>query len=773
MMGKDNIRNLAVGVCIAAIATPCWAQAEAAPANAPNAAEIIVTANKRAERLQEVPIAVTVVQPAQLARQNVVDISGITRTSPTFNIVGPYGAFSIRGIGSLSFSRSAEGSVGTVIDGVALANTSGTPPQLFDVQRVEVLAGPQGTLFGRNSSGGVLNIITNDPDPTKLEMRAHADIGTRDDRIVQAMVNLPTSSNSALRISGAYTASPHNERNIYDGTWTQNEGKNLRARFKWEPTDQVTLNFIGDYARVTSDGGSSWVVYKDTPGSPIATRLAACGVDVRPDNDKGCQDGPTGAHNTAWGFSAQADMRFGYYTLTTISAFRHYSLHGIGQDADSIPVDFLNRNYSPIDTNNFSQEVRLTSPSTGLVTFVTGLYYFNSAVASGNQQIGYPLSDVLGITPLPPGVTLPPATADALHIPFGQTSITRSGLESVAAFGQATVNVTSKLKLIGGLRVGHEQVDAATRRIALAPNAHPLVPITSFSAKVGDTYVSYKGGVQYDFSRALMAYATYTRGYKGPSVNDQAPSAAVPLIVRPEIPHNIEGGVKATLFHGQLTANLALYHNRVDNFQAQFFDPSVASFIFSNAPRLTTKGVSLDMAGQPTRNLTLTAGVLLNDAKYGHGYFVQCAQLQTAAQGCIPDPTHESRGITDAGGNRLIGAPKWKVTASGEYHHDIGERLQGYLALDLVYQSKIDDDSATDPLATIPKAAVVGGKLGLRTQDQRFGAAVFARNLFDKRVPVFRFETPTASQDRDPSSYSQMFGDESFRVIGVSLDAKF
>ena len=770
------IRLLAAGGALSAVAAPLAAQSlpvdstqppvatGSAPSpstgsqstSQPGAAEIVVTASKRAERLQEVPVAITVVQGAQLARQNVVDISGLTRTSPVFNIAGPYGAFSIRGVGSVSFSRSAEGSVGVVVDGVALANTSGNPPQLFDVQRVEVLSGPQGTLFGRNSSAGVLNIVTNDPDPSKFEARAHADIGTRNNQIVQAVVNIPTSATSALRVSGAFTDSPHSQYNLYDHSWSQNEGKSVRARFKWDPIDRITFNLIGDYSRVDLQGGTPWTIYKATPGGVIAGTLAACGVVIAQDNDKGCTDGKTGARDTVYGVSGQADFRFGDYTLTSISAFRHFSQAGPGQDADSIPLDFLNQNDSPIDINNFSQELRLTSPSHGLVTFVAGLYYFDSKIVSSNIQSGLPLS-----------LTNPPGSL-AASIPFGQNTFTRSNLTSYAAFGQATVNLTPRLRLLGGLRVGHEQVDAATKHTPLsAPLTFPLYPLPApFSASVGDSYISYKGGAQYDVSHAIMAYATYTRGYKGPSVNDQATNTAVPLIVRPEIPHNIEGGIKTSLFAGRLTANLAIYHNRVTNFQAQFFDPAATQFVFSNAPKLVTKGVSLDIAGRPIESISLNAGVLYNDAKYGKGYVVQCAQLQTAAQGC-------NGGVTDAGGNQLIGAPRWKVTASGEYRHALGEKLEGYIAADVVYQSKIFFDAAYDPLDTVNGAALFGGKLGVRTQDERFGVAVFARNIFDKRVAVIRFETPTASSVGDPSSYAQMFGDESFRTIGVSLDARF
>jgi iron complex outermembrane recepter protein len=336
--------------------------------------EIVVTATKREERLQDVPIAVSVVGGPQLTQQNINQVVDLTRSVPSLNSAGPYGALSIRGIGSESFSRSAEGSVGVVVDGVSLANTSTNPPQLFDVARVEVLEGPQGMLFGRNSSAGVVSIVSNTPDPDHFEVDGHADVGTRDNYIGRVVVNIPVADNASLRIAGSLTQSPNTQYNRYDGTYDNVDGESIRGRFKWDPNSNLTVNLIGDYSNFIQKGGAPWTVYYSTPGSVLSSRLAACGVGVSQDNQYGCIDGGNHTTNESYGFSGQIDAKVGELTLTSISAYRGFTAHSYGSDVDSVPVDVLNVNASPENIHNVSQEFRVTSPTGGLVDYVSLLF---------------------------------------------------------------------------------------------------------------------------------------------------------------------------------------------------------------------------------------------------------------------------------------------------------------------------------------------------------------------------------------------------------------
>jgi iron complex outermembrane recepter protein len=754
---------LAVGVALTALCANTFAQI--APGSgaqdtksglSDQLVEIVVTATKREERLQDVPIAVTVVGGPQLTQQNINQVVDLTRSVPSLNSAGPFGAISIRGIGSESFSRSAEGSVGIVVDGVALANTSANPPQLFDVARVEVLEGPQGMLFGRNSSAGVISIVTNTPDPNHFEVDGHADVGTLDNAIGRAVVNIPVADNAALRIAGALTQAPNTQYNRYDGTYEKLDGESLRGRFKWDPTSNLSVNLIGDYSNFIQKGGAPWTVYYSTPGSLLSSRLAACGVGVSQANVYGCIDGGNHSTNESYGFSGQIDASLGDLTLTSISAYRGFTSHITGGDVDSVPVDVLNFNAGPENVHNISQEFRVTSPKGGLIDYVAGLYYFHSYLNGTATQLG----DV--------------EAAFGIPFPLGQNLATTATTRSAAAFGQATVNITQAFHLILGGRYGNENVDAVTIG-SIAPGAvAPIVNIAGIQGKADDRYFSYRGGAQYDISHDVMAYATYTRGYKGPAVNDQSGGVGVPLLVQPEIPHAGEIGLKSTMLDSRLVANLAVFYNRVSNFQTQYYDPTVLQFVFGNAPSLTTKGVSLDLIGRPVHGLTVNFGGLYNNAKYGSGYNIACAQLQTAAQGCqtvIADGAAIS--TTDAHGNQLVGAPEWKATTSAEYAANVSDGLSGFVSVDTVYTSRINFDAAYDPLDSNAAATIFGGRLGVRRDDGRYGVSIFVRNLFDQYRPIVRFATPTASEQLDPQSFVQISGPESRRVVGLSLDGKF
>ena len=744
---------------IAQTAPPVQPAASAAAAATDDDATVqtvTVTANKREERLQDVPVSVSVVTGEQLQRQNIAQVVDLVRSAPSLNTAGPFGALSIRGIGSISFSRSSEGSVGVVVDNVALAGSSTNPPGLFDIARVEVLEGPQGTLFGRNSSAGVINIVTNAPDTTKFAASAHVDAGTRGDDMGQLMLNAPLGSSAALRVSGSYGHLPEQLHNLYDGSWTHDRLANGRARLLWNPSSDVTVNLIADETQTRNNGGAPWAIYESTPGSPLSTALAACGVKVGPENDDGCVNGGNESIITSAGVSGQVDVKLGGYTLSSVTSRRTVKNASPAYDVDSVPITLLNQT-GPADNRNVSQEFKLVSPKSSQGDYVLGLYAFDGKYDGSVTQLG-PLLTFAGVP-----------------YPLGQTLATTSVTRSYAMFGQGTYYVTPDLGLNLGARYGSEDVKAQTLG-SLAPGAAaPIQSIAPVDGAVRDNYVSYRVGAQYDLSESEMTYVSYTKGYKGPAVNDQGGGGNAPLLVKPEIPHAAELGLKSTFLNGRLAANVALFYTKVDDFQAQFFDPVSATFIFGNAPSLTSRGFTIDLLGRPSHDLTLNAGLTYDDAKYGAGYIVACGQGQTAAQGCNPvlDASGNPAGTaTDAGGNRLVGSPLWKATLSGEYVTPLFGQ-QGFVQADVVHSSRVNDSAAYDPDTSIAGSTIFGGRLGMRTNDGKYGLSVFARNLFDTYRAVARFAAPTAAQEGDNKAYAQMSGPESRRLIGVSLDARF
>lgn len=755
-MRKSRMLALLAGSATIALASQAGAQTTA-PAQTPGIEpavasidDIVVTAQKREQRLQDVPITISVVNGEQLTRQNVNVVEDLVRTNPALNAAGPpgFGALAIRGVGNLSFSRSTEGSVGVVVDGVALANTSIIPPQLFDIARVEVLEGPQGTLFGRNASAGVLNVVTNAPDPTAFEAIGHIDAGSRNTYIARGTLNLPVGDTAALRVSGGYSQDPEVQKNLFDGSWLRRETKGGRVRFLWEPSDILSINLSADYTQISSDGGALYIPFQANPARPYGARLTACGVTVGPDNDAGCVNGGNAQENEAYGVSGQVDLDLGPVVLTSITAYRGLSSKA-SNDVDSVPITRLNQIVDN-SADNFSQEVRLSSPAGGFVEYVAGLYYFRSETDNLISQFGPVLTDLnlIGGCPLPAAVLC--------TLPVGQNALIDTETTSYAAFGQATINATDRLRFILGARLGHEEV--ASRTVTtVAPGAiGAIAPSLPIDETVEDDYFSYRLGVQYDVTAASIAYATYTRGYKGPAINDTVTSAAIPIIVRPEIPNAAEIGLKTTL-SPRAVLNVSAYYTTIDDFQAQFFDASIPAFVFGNAPELTTKGVAVNLFGRPFDGLTGALGVAYNDAEYGEGYLV----------------SNLANVVVDADGNTLIGSAKWKATLSGEYVRSLSGGLEAFVQGDVLYQSRRQSNAANDDAVSIEGAAIVGGRIGVRFEDGRFGASIFVRNLFDEYRPAIRLATPTAAQQLDPTALSQFSGPESHRVIGLSLDARF
>lgn len=746
-MKNARVVSLLCGASIAAIATVSNAQEVNKRADPETVTEVVVTASKRSERLQDVPIAISVIGEERLNQLNITSAADLSRVAPA--ITAGVDQIRVRGIGTFSFARSSEASVGVVLDGVALANAGPISPQLFDVARVEVLAGPQGTLFGRNASAGLINIVTNAPDPTAAAGDAHMEIGERNFRTARVVGNLPVSENAALRVTGSFVRQPQVLENVISDEWNRQEAVNGRARFLWKPSDAVSVNIIGDYSRAFNKAGG-WAVYKSTPGSGLSQQLAACGVTPSVENYKTCATGGSFDTSKVWGYSGQVDWAVGDLTLVGLTAYRGYDGYN-GGDADSSPRNILDINGGARKIRNFSQELRLVSPGGQRVDFVAGLYFFNSEQDFTGDQAG-----TLGLVPPP--------------LVLGQTFATNARSRSYAAFSQATWNLSDDIRFVGGLRLNRDEVVAATTR-----KVHPgavaafgsLLPV---AATAKDDSVSYRIGAQYDVAEHSMAYLTYNRGYKGPAINDQAPSVSLPLLVRPEIPKAWELGLKSEILDRRLAVNVAAFHTKVIDFQTQYYDPSIPGYVFGNAPSLTTKGIQVELFGRVTPDLNVSLGAIYTDATYGKGYLVSCSQSQTAAQGCFAVAGGTAQ---DASGTRLSGTPKFKLSGNAEYRWPLGNRFEGYVQGDFVYTTKIFYGQGFDPYNSTGAHAVVGGRIGARTVDGHFGGSIFVRNLFDERVPSLTYAQPLASQQAEPLAFVQFFGPESFRFVGASLDVRF
>jgi iron complex outermembrane receptor protein len=420
-----------------AIAAPAFAQdtslAQSATAQdaAPDPAtasegDIVVTAQRRQERVVDVPISITVASQAQLERQQVNTVNDLARISPSLEIQqapgqNTGGGGSLRGIGTQTFSAGAVASVGIVVDQVSQGNANIS--DLFDVSRVEVLKGPQGTLFGLTTSAGVINITTNAPDPSGFSARVRTELSDEGtlgskfgNQIVQGLVNVPLGADAAVRVSGFGNLRQGPNRNATTGDFNDSNRYGGRGRLLWRPSDVLTFNLIGDYSRSRIENGGDFFTFVRTGGpgkilggaaddaTGITARLASCGVTVGEGNRDYCTSQNYVGHSTVYGGSFQADYEAEPFTLTSITAYRRSNENGLGASTNVFRADPLELQVGNGATDRrtrlFTQEFRASSPANQFLEYTVGAFF--------SHQVQDRTPETLSVTLVPaPGVRIP------------------------------------------------------------------------------------------------------------------------------------------------------------------------------------------------------------------------------------------------------------------------------------------------------------------------------------------------------------------------------
>jgi len=738
------MRNLLFS-CTALVGVALASQATAA--DAVRVDEIVVTAQKRAENVQDVPLAVTAVSDAALSAANIGNVADVKRLATSLqyaeNATVRGTGLQVRGVGTQSFSNGLEQSVGTVVDGVVMARNGMGDGDLVDIDHIEVLRGPQGMLFGKNASAGVVSVVTKRPEST-FGAEGRALYGTYNTLRLSGVVNVPLGPQAAVRMAAFSNTSDGIVKNVFDNSRLNNhQERGVKAKFLWRSEgDDVEVYLIAD--RSVRDGGCClWTVRNVVPGSILANSLAAAGITPGPDNREVNLNAGGFSRAVNEGVSGEANWRLGEFNLTSLTAYRRWRLRE-NADSDSTPIAALDSNYGRSNEEQFSQELRLTSPAGKRLEYVVGLYYFDADLKGNNGQRG---SFALG------------ATTPVASRFFIATNETRSQ----AAFGQATFRVTDVLRLIAGGRYTHDKASMDFVR-SFEPGTLPASPPLTLNPSTTANNFSWRLGAQYDVTEDVMAYATYSRGYKGPGFNAlQGANAAAMKPVRPEIPKGWELGVKSSLLDRRLTLNVAIFDTRFKDFQAQFYDPSVpplGSFVLGNAGELRSKGAEVEWSLRPTAELSISGGISYNDAVYTDFKNAACWGTPATQVGCVG-------GIFDASGTRLPNAPKWTYSLQARYDRELTQDLAGFLTANLYSRSKIND-SLGDPNMIRKAYTLVGASAGVTAADSRWQASVWVRNLFDKQYTGAILATPLS-----PGSYSQYPVEDAHRMVGVALSYRF
>lgn len=726
-------------------AIPAYAQ-QTGDEDAARTGEIIVTAQKREEALQDVPISIAVVGGETLDKLQLNAATDLQYVVP--GLVSPaqsgprnFGFF-IRGIGTNTFSsETIEPSMAYVIDGVVMGQSGATLVDLPDIAHIEVLRGPQSTLFGKNASAGVINIVTRRPSD-KLEFRAGISAARPNDDIhAYGYLSGPLSDTLRFSISGRRSVRDGYIKNLPDGRRFNNRDEyGFRGKLEWQPSDKLRATLIGDYWK--SDANCCiWTVQRfATPGPPAtapfffeAPAIAILGMNPGRGNQFQTINGDVFANVKSYGTSLQLDYEIGGgHTLTSISAWRGFeTLDGL--DSDSSTDNFLDINFGKHDQDQISQELRLASPTGGVVDYVAGLYYFRQTVDSFTRQLFPPL----------------------FFLPFFNREVyVDVATRNMAAFGQANVHPIEGLTLTFGARW-------LTEKQTVGKSRTDTITLATDSARVRgkDDALTWRLGADYHFTPDIMAFASVTRGYKGGGFDSNIAVQAL-LPVGPERPTSYELGLRTAFPDAGLTLNLTGFYADIKGYQTASRDPIALTFPLTNGDA-KTKGFEAELSWRPIkdRDFYLSGGVAYTDAKWGKFPGAPCAGGQSAAQGCIG-------GVQDLTGAPLPFAPKWAFNIGADYAQPIGGDLKLSGTLNYNYRSKqvIGFPNATDAIE--PGYGLLSSAISLGDINDAWKVSVFGKNLTDEKFRTFAFNTTNGT-------LNQYRVYESRRIIGVAFDVAF
>ncbi len=731
-------------------ATP--ASAADAAAALPQVEEINVTARYRKESAQKVPISITALPAEQIAKQGAFNLKQLVQQLPGLNIQGISGrnqTITIRGIGTNAGGTNdgLEQGVGLYVDGVYRPRTGSVITDLIDIDTIQLLRGPQGTLFGKNAVAGAIDIKTREPS---FEPEAKAELSYGNYNYLRGYLSLDSKINDDLAFRVSYLRTQRDGL-IYNTSfgkhWDGLDNHSARLDILYAPTTDLKFRLIADYSIQKGDVGFQSVAqvlpttlangtqvrgfyrraadvgYTPIPIDPFARR-----VDI----DSGQYD-----KMPSWGIQGRADWNLGPLTLTSITAYRNWKWLP-NYDGDQIGANVLTQSIVITRQQQFSQEVRVASSGSHVIDYTGGLYFFWQK-ADDIQQTGYG-RDAAGWLTTPntasPTATaaLPSAALDGLNAYAHVVPATYS----YAAYGQATWNASDRFRLTAGLRFTYEHktglYDAygggtvapissfdPSIQAAVAARRAALVPTGSYDASRDTKNLSGTVIAAYDFNSDLHGYASYSRGYKSPGINLVAPANGIDIFVRPEKVDDYELGLKTRFLGDKAELNVALFWTDDSNYQANFVNTAVTPVVsyITNVGKLRSRGIEVDARANPLDGLTLTTAGTYNDAYYVH-YRGAPAQYLTSYLG-----------VVDLSGRTASGAPKWSLTGSAEYIRHAGP-IDLYGGGDASYRSGFYAAVNLDPFSRVPGYTLFGLHAGVRQPDGRWDVSVWARNLTNK-----------------------------------------
>jgi len=762
-------------------------------------ADIVVTAQKRSENVQDVPVAITAFSGEAIAQRGITGVQQLGALSPGVNLdetspfSGSYNvlAASIRGVGQDDFALNVDPGVGVYVDGVYLARTVGANQDLMDVERIEVLKGPQGTLFGRNSIGGAISIVTTRPKD-EFSGQAKVTLGTRNRRDFQAFLNIPLTEKILSTLSASSRqqdgfqkriAFPGQENYYSDPYVWQHAGndrsdkaqggKNLfsiRGKLLLLPADDLEITVSADWAHEDSPSTAATVLATDGTSSAFLANIyntcisnsaaalagiglgAVCGpramvgTALAGANIPGSTTGPrlpwgnlsvanTGNIDTtyanglnftkidSYGGSMAIDYDFGAeISLKSITAYRE--LHWkAGMDNDGSILQ-MNEPSFPIDEWQFSQELQATGKLfDGAVDYAAGLYYFKEKGTTSNYVV---LAQ--GLLQAAPSL--------------GYENSSEIGAESYAAYAHINWKLSDRLGLTLGARYTREsktiegnQADINYFGLKFACGSPPFDPACVAAAgypvptmperlfpegryKLNYNVFTPRIGAEYHVTNDIMAYASYSRGFKAGGFNERLTAAALEApSFRPERNDAYEAGIKTELFNRRLRLNVAGFIQDYKNIQLLLTLENAASPLFGNSGDAKIKGFEAEATMLLAKGLTISSGLSHINARY--------TRVESNAEIGID--------------TKLPKTPSWKFFVSPNFEHSLPSGGKIRIGGDYTHTTSLFNDVANNPIVARAPTEIVNGQVTYTLPGGVVDFSVGGRNLTNERYKISGF----------------------------------
>ena len=714
------------------------ASSDTAQEAAPSLEEIVVSARRRAESVQDVPLSIVSKSGEYLERAQVQSVIELSRVVPGFIFnefeAGQQSTAQLRGLSSFAVETHAPQSVGIVVDDVVMSVMGQAVSSFNDIDHIEVLRGPQGTLFGRNTTGGVVHIVTKDPRPD-FEAKVSGSYGSYDEVKWNGTINGALSENVSARASVFTSNRGGYIKNIYDGRMMESEEQaGISTKFLYTPHDGTRLKLAFNYIERERLGRAD-VVLGFGPGSSNEDILRY-GSIVGPKNDK---TNGVGAHpfsEKVGGASLTWNQDLGDFSLTSISAFEYWKFEfGSNQDFRSfgspIGPNGTVRFYVPNRLNGWSQEVRINSPSGRRVEYVTGVFA-SGADLTERRDFKFEITG----DPDDPLYLFDLGDQDTKHTDY-------------AFFGEADFHLTDTWTFTAGGRWTHDKTDVSLDAAAppgvfdpaegvyVAPDGAYLPFLESeFPGRrklaVSESEFTWRTGLRWEPTDDRMFYGTVARGFKGPTIT----ALGILGAIKPESAMSYELGSKAEFLNNRLSAAASVFYSKVDDLQAQGSDilqtprGPVESIFLTNAAKVRSQGVEFELSAAATDNLAFDLGFAYIDAEFVDFTQASCYDGQTPEQGC---DTSVEPNVRDLSGQPLTLVPEWSGNAALTYDFTLPfANGKHYARLDYNYQDRIIWDHS--PGGVSDAVGILGLTVAFRTADQRMEIQGYVKNLTNEFV---------------------------------------